>query len=126
MAQTVHKDPNTVAYDSTPVVGVQSIQYSETDTPQTLMSDDGDPTHFVIKGAVRGSIVCLDMVEAAKLSKKVADAKNLTFKVNDAADADAGTVTITGFKSGGVGSGFGPGASPCSVAFVADSVSVPT
>ena len=120
------KDPNTFLYDATAIAGVTGVQTNETAAAQTLMADDGAATHFVTKGAVTFSVTTVDKKEAAKLARKVDAAKNITFKVNDETDTDAGTVTLVNAKTGGLSGGYGPGGTIWTVNGVADSVSDPT
>ena len=91
---------NTVAYDSTAVSRVQSIQWNKVGAGATVIIDGAGTqvTKIINPDAVQGTITVLDSTEAAKLAAKVADSKNLTFKVKDSVDA-AYTVTITGIKT---------------------------
>lgn len=121
-----YKDPHTLKYDSTAIVGCMSITTTEGGTPETLVADAGTFTHFVRKGGCTATFVLNDAKEARKMSNKVAAAKNITFLVYDEAGVAAGTVTCTAAKTGGISGGFSGGGDTFTVVAVCSTISDPT
>ena len=124
---SIWKDPHNISYDGgAAVTGCQSISLNGGNAPITSRSDDGTLTHAVITGAFTGALAFEDVDQAESVADQTADSADLTFDVDDQADT-SGTVTLTGFKSGGVQHNHTNGAlSGFSVPFACTAVSVPT
>ena len=123
---SVYKDPNTLKWDTTAIGGCVQVQINEGGTPETSTADDGTFTHFVRHTPTTFTITLNDQSEARKIANKTTATKHITFKVDDEADADAGTVTLTNAKTGGVSGGYANGAETWTVSGVCDSASDPT
>ncbi|HUU93976.1 MAG TPA: hypothetical protein VM238_22515 [Phycisphaerae bacterium] len=123
---SVYKDPNTFKWDTTAITGCTRVEVQNTSRAETSLADDGAGTHFVRHGLCRFVATFIDEAEARKLQNKTTAAKNVTFLVDDEADAAGGTVTLTKVKTGGMRGGYADGAEVWTVEGVCDSASDPT
>jgi len=124
MASNVFFDVNTLLYDSTAVAGAISISVNDPTQVMGSRSDAGNVDHYVpMAGEVVGSITIQDVIEAGKLDNMTADSKNITCHVSDKDGVDY-LLTLTGVKTGGVSANYNTPASPVSVSYRAQSMSL--